>query len=344
MNLKQITTVPVSETEWITDLNEFKYSIYIAPEWIEAMQNSKSKAIYINFVLDGIIVGKVSGLVIYCSKRKGKQLYFYASPALKEHEQDLYDYCHDSLYKYAKKNKYSRIVLASYDQQHGLICNAKRFYLTKRYEYVVNLESDIKFKKSFKWNVRRAEKYDIQYSQNNDDTTLNRLFELLDVTKQHRISKYGLDYNPLFLNNLTTESLKRLIDIGMAKMYSVSFENEIQIVLYSIEKDGRIYGLLLGSTKKSYEMGLSAFIVSKIITNAKEKGYCYYNHGGTTVDETGTGLEQFKLSMGADKYTIFGTTTNFIVFPYKLLNPLLNLGRQLPRNNPIVTYLKEKFC
>ncbi|MCL2073419.1 MAG: hypothetical protein FWH18_05850 [Marinilabiliaceae bacterium] len=339
-NLKLET---VSETDWNIDLKEFKYSIFLTSEWLNAMQNENTKPVYFNFILNDKVVGKLSGFVCFIDKIRGTQLYFYASVALKEFEQTLYDNCHAAIYKFAKVNNYTRIIIGSYDQQHTLICKARRFFTTKRFEYVVNLETNLKFNRNFTRSYKRAENFGLQCIHENSEEMLNKLFELLFLTKEHRVSKYGSDYNPLFLRYLTKESMQRLIKTNMTKLCYVAFNNDIHIVTCYIEENNRISGLLLGSDNFSYQMGLPAFITATMFQKFKDNNIKYYNSGGGTKDAGNKGLEQFKQSMGGEKIFVFGATTNFITFPRILLNPLMNLGRIIPDNNPIVAFIKNKF-
>ena len=340
-----IETLQLSESEWITDLHEFKYSICHQPDWIKSMLDDKNAAIFLNFVKNEKIVGKITGIECDYGVLKGKQLYFYASPALKEFEQNLYDACHVSLYNFARKTGYSRIILGSWDQQHALKCTAPRYFTVNNNQFIVNLESDLKFRRLFKRNVKRAETNGAQFSQNNSDEVFNKLFELLDKTRERRMTKFGEGYrhNPLHYRYLTKEALKKMVENGLAKMYIVTIENEIHTVLYNLEENNRICALLIGADEKAYQMGLSSFITSNVLILAKEKGFSYYNPLGTTEDEPGKQLGQFKLSMGAEKFYIYGATTNFIGFPQNLLNLLLNMGRKLSSKNPIIAFLKEKF-
>jgi len=336
-NCKCLIPLEVTESEWISDLHNFQYSIFLCPKWINAMQNEYCKAIFLNFIQNNEIVGKISGLVCEKGKINGKQIYFYASPALKEYEQNLYDACHVALYQFAQENRFTRVVLGSYDQQHPLICKAPNFISTERFEYVLNLEKEIKFNRRFKRNLQHAKNFDLHFFHDNSEENFNTLFNLLSVTKNYRVVKYGSDYNPLFLFNLTKESLHKMLNSDIEILYGVSFENEVNSVLCCIVENKRIYGLLLGSDEKSYELEEAVFLTANVLFEAKEQGYRYYNPGGGNEK----GLEEFKHSMGAEKTIVHGSTTNFIIYPQKLLNPLMNLGRKIPQNNKVVQFLKK---
>ena len=340
-NKYRIIIAEVNKTDWAKDLDEFKHSLLITPEWVGSMSNENTIPLYLNFIHEEKIIGKISGFICDCGKLNGKQLYFYASPALKEYDQDMFDAYHAALFNYAKNKGYSRIILGSYDQQHQLKTNASNFFTTTRFEYIIDLTEPVKFDRCFRRNLKKAENNNVEFKQNNSQEILNRLFELLNITKEHRVSKYGSDYNPLFLRNMSYESLSRLIGNGIANLYYADCGEEINIVCYNIEKNNRVYSLLLGSNDKSYELRLPSYLTYNMIMHSQNRGFVYYNPGGGTGDAGNDGLERFKQSMGAKKTYFYGATTNFIKFPQKLLNPLMNMGRMMPRKNPIVKLIKK---
>ena len=341
-NKYKTTATAINKAEWAKDLDEFKHSLLITPEWVESMSNEKATPLYLNFVQEEKIVGKISGLVCDKGKFNGKQLFFYSSLALHTHTQELFDACHTALYAYSKNNGYSRIILGSYDQQHSLKTAANHFFVTERFEYVVDLTPEkLVFDSRFRYNVRRAKKNEIFFEQNNSPEVLNRLFELLQITRKHRIEKYGTDYNPFFLWEMNAESLTRLMKTGIVKLYSVKKDEKVDMVCFTIEKGKQINALLAASTEEAYELRFPNFIFHEMITQSKERGFHYFNPGGGSSDAGNAGLEQFKHSMGAEKITIYGATTNFINFPQNLLNPLMNIGRRIPRENPVVKFMKK---
>ncbi|MDR2928626.1 MAG: GNAT family N-acetyltransferase [Cytophagaceae bacterium] len=336
--MKNISVSEVGEREWLLNLNEYAHSLFITAEWVNAMQSGNSKAVFYNFVDGGTVVGKLSGLI------NNRYLYCYASPALKVYEQNMFDACHVALYRYALKQKYLRIVLGSYDQQHELACRAKGFFTTNRFEYIVDFRptaGELHFSKGFKKNVKHAEKNSISFIQSDSDDVMKKLFTLLNLTREHRVSKYGTQYNPFYLQNMDEQSLTRLLNSGIVKLYYVLFENEIHSVQYNIEKNGQVYGLLMGSNNKAYELGFPSYIDFNMIQRFRDGGFKYYNPGGGTDDSGNEGIEKYKHSMGGTKVFVHGATTNYIVFPQKILNFLLNIGRMLPRKNPAVKLLKR---
>jgi len=68
------------------------------------------------------------------------------------------------------------------------------------------------------------------------------------------------------------------------------------------------------------------------IKKCKELGFESYNLGGVPDNAAKSGLIFFKTSLGAKKFSCTGGSTNYLNFPYKCLNPLLNMGRRIPES------------
>lgn len=333
------------KAQWGKNLSQYQYSLFLAPEWVEAVADEKHIPIYLDFVDDNEVVAKLSGLICNESGLKGNQLYFYAAPAFQKHTLHYYDACHDALRKWAKKKGYSRIVLASYDQQSEKRCGVKGFYTNLRYEYIVgfNGEDEIgKLSTGFKKNVKKAEKLGTTFHVDKSTALLDRLLDLMGVTREIRVNKYGNRYNPFYLKNLDGDSLQKLVDEGIGKLYYTLTDDQIYSVQFNIERDNKSYGLLMGSDGFAYKNGLPSFVDYHLIHNYRRDGFLYYNPGGGPIDEGGSGIEQYKKAMGANKYIFAGSTTNFLVFPQRLLNPLLSIGRRLPASDKgFIGFLKR---
>ncbi|ASB48320.1 hypothetical protein [Alkalitalea saponilacus] len=335
----------VDEGQWRSDLKAFSYSLFLSPEWVNSVSSNLIRPVFLNFLIDDATVAKLSGVLVYSGKIKGKQIYCYASPALKTQDEALYNSIHTALLKFAKKEGIARIVMGSYDQQHNMECNAPGFFKTRRFEYVVNLKGDkeLHFSKGFKKNVKKALNAGAKVLSSNSPVVLGKLFELLENTRQVRFQKYGTDYNPFYLQYWNKESILHLVKSKLGVLHYVVDENdEIHCVVLNIEQDERIYGLLMGSDDFTYQNGISSMVDSFFIEKFSKEGFQYYNPGGGTGDDGNAGIEKYKRSMGAEKIELSGSTTNFLIYPQKFLNPLLNLGRKLPATDKgVIGFLKR---
>jgi hypothetical protein len=335
----------VNSAIWEEGIDNYQSSLFNTVEWVQSMSNDKCSPIFLDFLSDKEVVAKVSGLICNDGWVKGVQLYCYASPALKREDPKLLEDCYSSLLKYAVKNRIARVVIGSYDQQHSLVCHPNGFFKTERCEYVVNLQTEsISMSKGFRKNVSKAKKQNFTVESDASEAMFQELCRLLEVTRNHRLIKFGVRYNPYFLPYMNEASLLRLLKTGIVDLLSIKKEqDQAYCVQLNLVKQNRVYGLLMGSDSFAYDNGFPSLIDYDIIMDSKHKSFHYYNTGGVPGDEINEGLDRYKQSMGGERVMVYGATTNYLIFPYSLLNPLMNAGRRLPRNNAIVSRIKKMF-
>lgn len=337
-------TIKISKDEWKIDLNDFFHSVFICPDWIESVQTTSFVPIYLDIYSGGNKIGKISGLIDHIGITKGSQLYFYAGPALKTLKQNLYNTCLSEIYRFGKKNNYSRIIIGSYDNKHSLEPVCAKFYKTERVEYVVPLnEKDHSIDKSkrFKRNVKNAKKLNPNTYKSQEVKELKLLKELLNNTLSLRVKKYKKPYSPYYLKNLNDESLIKLLKSGFAHIYYTCCNGSINCMEFNLENKTSTYMLLKGTNDFGYRNGLSSYLSNYLIdlyTHIKKN---HYNQGGRPSTNDGDGLAVFKKSMGAKELISYGATTNYIIWPHKILNPILLIGRRLPQNNIFIQILKR---
>lgn len=328
-----ITINESSASDWKKDLSEYSHSLFLSCEWIVSLESEQYEPVFIDFLEGANVVAKLSAIVNKRNALKGRQLYCFAAPALRQPDVETLNRCLDALKHYAIQKRYTRIIFSSYDQQHQLRCNVKGYYTTQRSEYIVrfNDANEIHFSKGFKKNAGKAVKSGASFNTSTKQEHLNELFRLIDSTQTYRKKKYGSDYDPYYLRGLTDDSLKKIMANGLGVIYYTETEDKkVHCAQLNLEHNGQAYGLLMGSDPEAYQNGHPSFIDLNVIKNLKEANYQYYNPGGNTSDNGGAGLEKYKASMGAEKLEFYGATTNFLVYPQKLLNPLLKAGRRLP--------------
>ncbi len=342
--MSQIVLQEVNREEWKSDLDQYNYSLFISPEWIEAVTDKHHKPLFIDFTINNKTVGKISGLVISKGGTSGTQLYFYSGPTLSTTNQSIYNSCFDAIFKYSKVNSISRIIIASYDNKHSLKYTKRKYFLTKRIEYVVPLHNgfeNIMMSKRFRRNVKKGGKNNPEINQSKESNMIEILLKLLSATKMTRINKYHKDYNPYYLLNLNEHTLKKLLSSGIARFRYTIKNNSIASMEFNLEKDTSVYMLLKGTNENGYKNGLSSFLSFSLIKKYTEQNFLTYNLGGRISGKGGDGLETYKKSMGAEEMIVYGATTNYLTYPYKLLNPALRIGRMLPKNNAVVLFLKK---
>lgn len=335
----------VNSAIWEEGFDKYQSSLFNTVEWVQSMSNDKCSPIFLDFISNQEVVAKVAGLICNAGWIKGVQLYCYASPALKQEDPKLLEECYRSLFKYAVRNRIARLIIGSYDQQHSIACLAPGFFVTERCEYVVNLQKEsISMSKGFRKNVNKAKRQNFTIESDASEALFQELCRLLEVTRNHRLLKFGVRYNPYFLPYMNEASLLTLVKTGIVDILGIKNEkDQAYCVQLNLVKQNRVYGLLMGSDSFAYDNGFPSFIDYEIIMDSKRKGFQYYNTGGVPGDEINKGLDRYKQSMGGESVMVYGATTNYLIFPYSLLNPLMNAGRKLPRNNAIVSLIKKMF-
>ena len=337
----KIKITELSYEIWKKDLNLFNYSLFITPEWTESVSDTLHTPIYLNFIINKKIVGKIAGLIVK-NKKIGYSLYFYSGPALLNLNENLYNDCLDSIFSFAKNNSFSMIKIDDYDNKYSIKYSGNNFFITKSVEFIVPLNKgldNIKIKKRFLRNVKKSKGKGLIIKESNDPTKINILLKLLESTKQKRIKKYNEYYNPFYLINLNKNSIKKLLKSRMALFVYTEINNSVDCMELILKKGNSIYMLLKGTNKNGYKKGLPSLINYYIIKKYSNAGFSTYNLGGRVPGKGGDGLEIYKKSMGAEKVIVYGASTQLLTFPLKLLNPLFYLLQKLPRNHPVVKYI-----
>ncbi len=334
MSSKCITVSEVDSEEWKVGLDRFHYSLFISPEWVHAVAGDGDVPIFLDLTEGDEIVAKIAGLITKPKSLLGRNMLFYAYPALQNESVGVLNKCLAALLKFAGSKGCMRLIVASYDQQNSLEANVRGLFSNRRCEYVVNLRperGEIKFSQNLKRNVKKAEKNRAVLEESADRLLADRLHDLLHSTLEKRKSKYGTEYNPYYLPNLGRQAVLNLLKNKLGRFYycSATGDNNMHCMLLNIEREGKNFNLLVGSDEVAYDLGLPAFADCKLIEKYRSSGFQYYNLGGATWDAGTGGLERSKQSKGADRIDVYGVTSNFLQYPFKLLNPLLNMVRVL---------------
>ncbi|MDG5800147.1 GNAT family N-acetyltransferase [Marinilabiliaceae bacterium ANBcel2] len=333
-----------SAQSWNNSLSQFNYSIFISYDWLLSVADKNNRPLFLNIYKNGIIVGKIGGLLSGRNLLNQKVFYAYASPALKEERLENLNYCMNALYDYARNNKINRIIIGSYDQQNNLSCTLPKFFITKRTEYIIKkCGKGVNRKKGFIKNIKKAQKHDASISSSKSLKYLETLYKLLDSTRHVRNKKYKSDYTPFFMPKMSSTTIENILksDIAFFLTAKTKLSQSPDSIQLNIKKEKRVYALLMGATPNAYKTGLSSFIDNKIIEKVESGELKYYNTGGVPTSKSGDGLAKYKRLMGGEPLNAYGATTNFILFPLKLFNPLLNLLRKLPQNR-IVNWIKKR--
>lgn len=332
---EMIRAIDVTQQEYDKDISNFYHSMFITSQWVSSLDvNPDVEIRYIHFVENDQVIGKITGLVQKGTWFVNKFLFCYAAPALVELDEAIYKKCMASLLRYARKNNLSKIDVYLYDQQYTFKCELKHYYPRKYLDFVRFFdyrEETPVFKKSFMYNVRKAIKTGATFHAENSERIINRLHELLAETKKLRDERYGGNYQAYPYLFTSKESFNRLFQTGILSLYHVEIDGEVHCIRCALEKDKRMYGLMIASDADAYKHSLQHFLQYNLINLMHSKGYSYYNVAGSDYSEGGKSVSSYKESLGCTSRRIFGAYTHFITFPRNMINPLMTLGLKMQK-------------
>lgn len=147
-------------------------------------------------------------------------------------------------------------------------------------------------------------------------------------TKKRRLLKGYTNYNPFYFPYFNEDSLRKLLKAKVVKLYVVKKDDIVWAVQVVYEYDHKSYGLFVGINQEGYNYGIPSFIDLGIINDLKNNGFHYFNMGGVPTDKTHLGIASFKKMFGARECSSSYGSTNFLLFPYTILNPLVTLLRR----------------
>lgn len=341
-----VTVTEIQMLLWNVELDKFNYGLFNTSEWVNSISDTNYSEIFLEFKEDGVVIGKMAGFILKGTRIKGNELLFYSGPALKEWNAVVFKSCLEALHLYAKQNSYSRIHVRPFDQHLKELVSVNGYFHTVTSEYVIQYESveKIKFSFGFKQNVKKAKKAGALFFTSQSVDVLDRMLELMNTTRESRRNKYGPDYNPMYMVNLTRKSLSQLLHSGMGVLNCAAIDGVIHSVILNVERGGKQYSLLMGSDAIAYKHGLASFMDWHIVHNAAEAGFRYYNLGLIPPDnQGGAGIRKYKESVGAVEMVSYGYYSYYLTFPMIFLNPLIRLSKIMPKNR-ILNLIRSLFA
>lgn len=334
-------------TSWNKDIEDFNYSLFSTPEWLESLKDELKAPVYIDFVNEANTVAKIAGFSIRTNSKFKQKLYFYAGPAVhKDIEPGVAQNCMLELLRYAKSEKYNRVVLYAYDYVN-LYQTSHLYKFNTRNEYIIDLTPDIKvINKNISENVKRlkrkAEKNGFSFKSDHSKSLIDKMIQLIDATKEVRLEKGYVDYDPYYFPLLEKGNLYQLLENKAIGIFYVEKNNVIHSIISVLVRSNKSYAIFIGSDKVGYDMGLPSYMYYELIHYLKAHNYHYLNLGGIPEDKTHKGLVMFKLKLGAKPVSSLYGNTNFLLYPYKLANPICELIRLLPENK-LISAIKKKL-
>jgi hypothetical protein len=324
----------IAQSDWENNIERYHGSIYMAPLWIDALVKKGSKGIFLNFIdAQDVIVAKLAGIVMTGNAIKGNQLYFYSTPALINLNNALFQQTLVSLKTWAVENGFTRISIRPWDQVHRFKAQVDGFRSTTTYEYEVDLAAEFTEKtisSRILRNIKKARKAEVQIRRSTSTNDLRLLLSFLESTKNRRNSKFGGDYSPFYVNQLSEETIAELLQNGMAELYCAHLNGQTQSIMLMLNYGKRTYNLLKGSLDEAYVSGASSFLDFEVIQTYRNQGFAIFNLGVELAAGEGDGLNQFKEGMGGKRIQKLGAYTYYLYFPYSILNIVFHVSNAIP--------------
>lgn len=309
-------------------------SVFTHHLWIDSFSNSNTKKIYLLIRDKKKVFAKIAGLHIKNSHLYGDELFFYSSPQFEAHNGFDNKKLFNALLNYAKRNKFNRLVVSSYDCWHNCIEPMPEVYLNHREDYVFDLtltEPHQIHNTRFKKNYKKALRVHPSLVENSNDEGLTNLINLLRTTHNIRLKKNYDDYKLFYMPHTNEQQLRHILDNQLGKIYEVRVDNQVHAVALNLESNNSVFALFMAYNEFAYKNGLAAFFIYNLIDLYRSKGFTRYNFGGIPEGKDNQGIRVFKESIGTRAVQLNGMTTNFLQYPHKLMNPTLNLIRHLKR-------------
>lgn len=339
----------VSAKEWDQNLQNFNPGCLMNTEWVESIADIDKESIYINFIESGNTIGKIGGLIVYPKKASKKHLYFYSGPALREESAHLVGQVLEQLILFASRTCNNRVVIRSYDYNLKLPNRIKSFRVSSRKEYIVNLSGTIeavssRFSKSARKHSNKAKlRFNLTLEETKEAHSVDKLVTLMEETRRIRLSKGYADYNYYYIPYVRKEVLIKLLSLGRARIFYVkNSEGEINCIRFVLANKPRAFSLYIGTNEIGYSQRSPNFMNYELAIKLCSEGYSEIGLGGVQSDSSRLKLSAFKKSVGGVLVKRMGGSTNYLIWPKNLLNPLMEMARGLPELR-IVNTLKKKY-
>ena len=332
-----------SGKEWAQDLHAFDHSIFHHPGWISAVCSQDNLTpLFMDFFIDGEKIGKISGVQSGAAGRIS-QVYFYAGPALKSNTTEGYRSCITALKHFATARAASNLTVGSYGKAYAPFVKLRQFSDSVRREYIVALDDETgkRYAKSIRHKIKKAVK--ISPAFRTGDMDFEPFRELLFAVSEYRLRNKRERYNPYALMFVNERVIRSLMKSDICHAYSAVIGGEACAAVLTVEGEKRVSWLYAGMKQQYYQHGLNTWLIDQVFRHLRQKGYRTMNLGGVPQGRDGNNLAFYKMMLGAKEVVLHSYASYFLNFPKKLLNPLVFVGRKLPRDNRVIKTMKEYY-
>ena len=329
----EVSTDPVA---WSSGLETpDRRSVFNSSQWLESLRTGGREPVYLDLVENREVVARMGGLAIGRRRAKESSLLFYAGPATRaDLGPDRIREIYGAIHAWAKKSGFNHLAIATYDYP-DCFPRCRNFIYRERTEYIVDLtRSPEEIRGKISRNVRqcahKAARSGYSIRESGDHHLTARLIELMEETKNARISKGYPDYDYFHLPYTAGNTLGHMVAEGGMVYYVAEKQQEVHGIIAVIQVARRAYAIYLGIAREGYRLGVSQLLESWLIQHMKEKGYEYINFGGIPQGASYAGLIEYKRKLGCTVQTCYQAFSANLLFPYTLTNPFYRLLGMLP--------------
>lgn len=319
---------------WDSRLKEYKGSVFLSSSFLESLKDDNKIPVYFKFKNENQTIAVIAGFERPVGVNGSKQLFFYSGIASSDDGSEVQKSCKQLLLDYAIENSYQRVIMKSYDYNNYVPARLPQYNEFRRAECVIDLIREIdEIHKGFTKNVRRlvkrARNLGGVFKQGRSKELFEKLFELLESTKEKRVEKGYGSYTLIPTPLLNRENMFGLLQDGVANLYYIEYQGEIVCMQYNIASRCRSYVLLMGTSPKGYKISAPSLLFYEVTMRYKDKGFVSYNMGGVPIGNEHDGVRKFKMTMGADLIESSEEFTDFLLPPLIKLNKVMKLKRWL---------------
>ncbi|MGC9471141.1 MAG: GNAT family N-acetyltransferase [Bacteroidales bacterium] len=332
----EVTVCEIEKPDcWDKELADYQASIFLSAAWLQSVATSWRVPVYFIFLTDDQEIARISGLKIIALGGKLKLLFFYSGILPVVRDNGMIEKCSHALLDYAREKRISRIIIRSYGDRGIVQSGITAFKTNSRVEYIISMEGEKEmilagFHRNARRAVRKAISAGIKTGITSSPEFVDILFALLSETRQRRKKRGYGDYNAMSLPFFTRSTVLYLLKNNKASLFYAEDQEGILSLVFVFHHMNESYAVLTGTTARGYEQDVSAYLLYEIAVALKEKGYRHLNLGGVPAGKKNAGIVHFKRSLGTDVIDLCEESTDFLLLPWTLFNPMLILRRNLP--------------
>jgi len=190
----------------------------------------------------------------------------------------------------------------------------------KRYEYVLDLNSEKLFKSISHGHyerIKKAKKKGLSVMRSTDKISI---MNHLNLMKKSMIRRKERGENVIIPNSINFQNL--LLESKLGELFQVSKNDSVLSSVLVVKINKHAYTQTSGNSPKGMKIGTSHFLRFELANLLKKEGFIIFNIGGASDDNVG--LQKFKEGFGARRIELESAS-------FSMVNPLKRIIRNLTK-------------